>query len=86
MSVVSTTTEKGSYIVLERSYEDLDLKDSFCVYSPMISQQDVIYWLFFNRDVFAQDSVIKRIQSYVGVRKVDVLMPICIKLHTEGRV
>ena len=27
-----------------------------------LSQQDVIYWLFFSKDVFALDSVIKRIE------------------------
>jgi DNA-binding Lrp family transcriptional regulator len=82
VSVVSANTEKGSYIkVLERSYEDL--KDSFCVYSPMLSEQDVIYWLFFSKDVFALDSVIKRIESYPGVRKADVFIPISIEYHKE---
>ena len=82
VSLVSANTEKGSYRkVLERSYEDL--KDSFCVYSPMLSQQDVIYWIFFSRDVFALDSVIKGIESYPGVRKVDVFIPISIEYHKE---
>ena len=49
----------------------------------MLSQQDVIYWLFFSKDVFALDSVIKRIQSYPGVRKADVLIPISIEFHKE---
>ena len=49
----------------------------------MLSQQDVIYWLFFSKDVFALDSVIKRIESYQGVRKVDVLIPISIEYHKE---
>jgi DNA-binding Lrp family transcriptional regulator len=82
VSVVSANIEKGYYRkVLERSYADL--KDSFFVYSPMLSQQDVIYWLFFSKDVFALDSVIKRIESYPGVRKVDVLIPISIEFHKE---
>jgi DNA-binding Lrp family transcriptional regulator len=82
VSLVSANTEKGSYRkVLERSYEDL--KDSFCVYSPMLSQQDVIYWLFFSKDVFALDSVIKGMESYPGVRKVDVFIPISIEYHKE---
>lgn len=38
---------------------------------------------FFSRDVFALDSVIKRIQSYPGVRKGDVLIPVSIKFHKE---
>ena len=84
VSVVSANIEKGSYgKVLERSYAGFDLRDSFCVYSPMLSQQDVIYWLFFSKDVFALDSVIKRIESYPGVRKVDVLIPISIVFHKE---
>jgi DNA-binding Lrp family transcriptional regulator len=82
VSLVSANTEKGSYRkVLERSYEDL--KDSFCVYSPMLSQQDVIYWLFFSKDVFALDSVIKGIEYHPGVRKVDVFIPISIEYHKE---
>lgn len=83
VSVVSANTEKGSYRkVLERSYEDLN--DSFCAYSPMLSdEQDVIYWLFFSKDIFALDSVIKRIESYPGVRKVDVFIPISIEYHKE---
>jgi len=49
----------------------------------MLSQQDVIYWLFFIKDVFALDSVIKRIESYPGVRKVDGIIPISIEYHKE---
>jgi DNA-binding Lrp family transcriptional regulator len=84
VSVVSANTEKGSYRkVLERSYEDLN--DSFCAYTPMLSdEQDVLYWLFFSKDVFALDSVIKRIESYPGVRKVDVFIPISIEYHKEA--
>ena len=82
VSVVSANIEKGSYgKVLERSYAGIT--DSFCVYSPMLSQQDVIYWIFFSKDVFALDSVIKTIESYPGVRKVDVLIPISIVFHKE---
>lgn len=82
MSAVSANIEKGSYRkVLERSYADL--KDSFYVNSPMLSQQDVIYWLFFSKDVFALDSVIKRIESYPGVRQVDAFIPINIEYHNE---
>jgi len=82
VSVVSANLEKGYHTkVLERSYTDLE--DSFFVYSPMLSQQNVIYWLFFSKDIFALDSVIKRIDSYQGVRKVDVLIPISIEYHKE---
>ena len=82
VSVVSANLEKGAHTkVLERSYADLE--DSFFVYSPMLSQQDVIYWLFFSKDIFALDSVIKRIESYGGVKKVDVLIPISIEYHKE---
>ena len=82
VSVVSANTEKGSYRkVLERSYADL--KDSFCVYSAMLSEQDMIYWLFFSKDVFALDSVVKRIESYPGVRKADVFIPISTEYHKE---
>lgn len=52
-------------------------------HSFMLSQHYVIYWLFFSKDVFALDSVIKRIESYPGVRKVDVLIPISIEFHKE---
>jgi DNA-binding Lrp family transcriptional regulator len=82
VSVVSANLEKGAHTkVLERSYADLE--DSFFVYSPMLSQQDVIYWLFFSKDVFALDLVIKRIESYGGVKKVDVLIPINIEYHKD---
>ncbi len=49
----------------------------------MLSQQEVIYWLFFSKDVFALDSVIKRIESYDDVNKVDVLIPINIEYHKD---
>ena len=82
VSVVSANLEKGAHTkVLERSYADLE--DSFFVYSPMLSQQEVIYWLFFSKDVFALDSVIKRMESYGGVKKVDVLIPISIEYHKD---
>ena len=82
VSVVSTYIDKGYYTkVLERSYEDL--KDSFCIYSPMLSQQDVVYWLYFSKDVFALDANVKRIESYPGVRKTDVFIPISIEYHKE---
>jgi DNA-binding Lrp family transcriptional regulator len=82
VSVVSASIEKGSYRkTLEKSYEDL--KDSFCVYSPVLSQQDMIYWLLFSKDVFALDFVMRRIESYPGVKKVDVFIPISIEYHKE---
>lgn len=81
VSVVSTNIEKGSYTkVLERSYED---KDSFCIYPPMLSQQDVVYWLYIRKDVFALDSNVNRIESYPGVRKTDILIPSSIEYHKE---
>ena len=43
----------------------------------------MIYWLFFSKDVFALDLVIKRIESYPGVRNVDVFIPISIEFHKE---
>ena len=82
VSVISANVERGSYTkVLERSYADLE--NSFFIYSPMLSQQDVIHWLFFSKDVFALDSVIKRLESYPGVRKVDVFIPISTEYHEE---
>jgi DNA-binding Lrp family transcriptional regulator len=82
VSVVYANIEKGSYEkVLEKSYADLN--DTFCIYSPILSQQDVIYWLFFSKDVFALDSVIKRVESFPGVKKVDVFIPISIEYHKE---
>ena len=82
VSVVSTNIEKGSYTkVLERSY--YDFKNSFCIYSPMLSQQDVVYWLYFSKDVFALDSNVKRIESYPGIRKIDVFISISIEYHKE---
>ena len=82
VSVVWANTEKGSYRdVLEKSY--LDLKDSFFLYSPALGQQDMIYWVFCTTDVFVLDSVLKRIESYTGVRKVDVFIPTHIEYHKE---
>ena len=49
----------------------------------MLSQQDVVYWLYFSKDVFALDSNVKRIESYPGVKKTDVFIPISIKYHKE---
>jgi DNA-binding Lrp family transcriptional regulator len=82
VSVVSATIEKDSYTnVLERSYKEFN--DSFCIYSPMLSQQDVVYWLYFSKDVFALDSIVKRIESFPGVKKTDVFIPISIEYHKE---
>jgi DNA-binding Lrp family transcriptional regulator len=82
VSVISANIERGSYTkVLERSYADLE--DSFFIYSPMLSQQDVIHWLFFSKDVFALDLVVKRVETYPGIRKVDVFIPISIEYHKD---
>jgi DNA-binding Lrp family transcriptional regulator len=82
VSVVSASIEKGSFSkVLEKSYADL--KNSFFLYSPALTQQDVIYWVFCSRDVFALDSVMRRIESYPGVRKVDVFIPTHMEYHKE---
>jgi hypothetical protein len=43
----------------------------------------MIYWLLFSKDVFALDSVMRRIESYPGVKKVDVFIPISIEYHKE---
>lgn len=82
ISVVSAITEKGSYRkILEKCY--VDLKESFFLYSPALSQQDMIYWVFCSRDVFVLDSVIRRIESYPGVRKVDLFIPTRLEYHKE---
>ncbi|HEX9320238.1 MAG TPA: winged helix-turn-helix transcriptional regulator [Nitrososphaeraceae archaeon] len=82
VSVVSANIEKGSYgKIFEKSYSDF--KDSFCIYSPMLSEEDVIYWLFFSKDVFALNSVVRKVESYLGVKKVDFFIPISIDYHKE---
>ncbi len=43
----------------------------------------MIHWFFFSNDVFALDSVIKRIASCPRVRKVDVFIPISTEYHKE---
>ena len=43
----------------------------------------MIYWVFCTEDVFALDSVMRRIESYPGVKKVDVFIPISIEYHKE---
>ena len=43
----------------------------------------LLEWLFFSKDVFALDSVIKSIESYPGVRKVDVFILTNIYYHKE---
>jgi hypothetical protein len=45
--------------------------------------QDVVYWLYFSKDVFALDSLVKRIESYPGVKKADAFIPISIEYHKE---
>ena len=45
--------------------------------------QDVVYWLYFSKDVFALDSIVKRIESFPGVKKTDVFIPISIEYHKE---
>jgi len=80
VSVVSATIDKGYYTkVLEKTYAEF--KDSFCIYSPMLSQQDVVYWLYFSKDVFALDSIVKRMESYPGIKKTEVYIPISIEYH-----
>ncbi len=43
----------------------------------------MIYWVFCSKDVFALDSVMRRIESYPGVKKVDVFIPTCIEYRKE---
>jgi hypothetical protein len=49
----------------------------------VLTQQDVIYWVFCSKDVFVLDSIMRRIESYPGVRKVDVFIPTGIEYHKE---
>ena len=76
VSLVSANTEKGSYRkVLERSYAGGSKGLLLRLLSHAQSARcDLL--AFFSKDVFGLDSVIKGIESYPGVRKVDVFIPL----------
>jgi DNA-binding Lrp family transcriptional regulator len=79
VSVVSANIEKGSYVAIPESGF---VKDAFFLYSPWHSQ-NMIYWLCCAKDVFVLDSVIKAMESYLGVRKVNISFPIHKEYHEE---
>jgi hypothetical protein len=43
----------------------------------------MIYWLYCTKDVFVLDSVVKALESYLGVRKVDISFPIHKEYYEE---
>jgi DNA-binding Lrp family transcriptional regulator len=79
VSVVSADIEKAPYVAIPESGF---VKDAFFLYSPWHSQ-NMIYWLCCTKDVFVLDSVVKAMESYLGVRKVDISFPIHKEYYEE---
>jgi DNA-binding Lrp family transcriptional regulator len=79
VSVVSAHTEKAAFVSIPESGF---VKDAFFLYSPWHSQ-NMIYWLCCTKDVFVLDSVVKAMESYLGVRKVDISFPIHKEYYEE---
>lgn len=79
VAVVTANIEKGSYVPIP---EDGLVKGAFFLYSPWHSQ-NMIYWLCCARDIFVLDSVVKAMESHLGIKKVDISFPIHKEYHEE---
>jgi DNA-binding Lrp family transcriptional regulator len=79
VSVVSAHIEKAPYVAIPESGF---VKDAFFLYSPWHSQ-NMIYWLCCTKDVFVLDSVVKAMESYLAVRRVDISFPIHKEYYEE---
>ncbi len=74
--------EKSFYrSILERIYTEL--QEYFLIPSAIIDQENLIMLVMLSRDVLTMDSILRRIESYEGVKKVEMVLPIRIEVHYE---
>ncbi len=60
--------------VLERIYTEL--QEYFLFPSAITDQENLILLIMLSKDVFTMDSILARIESYEGVKKVEMVLPI----------
>lgn len=76
------TVEKSFYRgVLEQIYTDL--QEYFLFPSAITDQENLIALVMLSKDVFTMDSILTRIESYEGVKKVEMALPIRAETHYE---
>ncbi len=74
--------EKSFYrSVLEQIYSDL--QEYFLFPSAITDQENLIALVLLSKDVFTLDSILTRIESYEGVKKAEMALPIRAETHYE---
>jgi hypothetical protein len=82
VSVIFVKCEKEfSLAMLEDCVADIE--DAFFIYIPWFIQRHTASGFYFTRDVFVLDSIIKKIESSPGVKKVILFFPTLCEYYNE---
>lgn len=68
--VINTTDKSFNNQIIERIYEEL--KDNILFQPPIIDPDNIITLLLFSQDIFTADAILKKIESFVGVDRVEL--------------
>jgi DNA-binding Lrp family transcriptional regulator len=69
--VINTVDKSFNNQIIERIY-DGGLKDNILFQPPIIDPDNIITLLLFTQDIFTADGILKRVESFTGVNRVEL--------------
>jgi DNA-binding Lrp family transcriptional regulator len=70
--VVNTVEKSFNSQIIERIYGDL--KDNILCQPPVIDPDNIITLLSFSKDIFTADGILKKVESFTGVKRVELFI------------
>jgi DNA-binding Lrp family transcriptional regulator len=68
--VINTTDKSFNNQIIERIYGEL--KDNILFQPPIIDPDNIITLLLFSQDIFTADAILKKVESFAGVDRVEL--------------
>jgi DNA-binding Lrp family transcriptional regulator len=68
--VINTTDKSFNNQIIERIYGEL--KDNILFQPPIIDPDNIITLLLFSQDIFTADAILKKVESFTGVDRVEL--------------
>jgi DNA-binding Lrp family transcriptional regulator len=69
--VINTIDKSFNNQIIERIY-DGGLKDNILFQPPIIDPDNIVTLLLFSQDIFTADAILKKVESFTGVNRVEL--------------
>ena len=70
--VINTVEKSFNSQIIERIYGEL--KDNILCQAPIIDPDNIITLLLFSKDIFTADGILKEVESFTGVNRVELFI------------